>query len=98
MEAYPSNIHKAFTLMNEYNLLKLDVSPMPAQGTAFVTTSCIGKRKESGWKAISPEAQTKVINDHQKAADDEEDDKSSARTESAKTRSPGKEQPQVEEI
>ncbi len=39
MEAYPSDIHKALTLMNEYKPLKLDVTSMPAQGTAFVTTS-----------------------------------------------------------
>ncbi len=31
MEAYPSVIHKALTLMNEYKPLKLDVTPVPAQ-------------------------------------------------------------------
>jgi hypothetical protein len=35
MEAYPSDIHKALTLMNEYKPLKLDVAPVPAQGTAL---------------------------------------------------------------
>ncbi len=35
--AYPTNIHKVLTLMNEYNPLKLDTSTIPAQGTAFVT-------------------------------------------------------------
>jgi hypothetical protein len=35
-EAFPSNIHKNLTLMNdEYKTLKLDVAPTPAQGTAF---------------------------------------------------------------
>jgi hypothetical protein len=43
MEAYPSEIHKALTLMNEYKPLKLDVAFMPAQGTAFATTSHEGK-------------------------------------------------------
>ena len=67
-EEYPSNIHKALTLMNEYKLLKLDVSPVPAQGTAFATTSHRGKGKkgfsgntkyisDADWKAMSPEAQ-----------------------------------------
>jgi hypothetical protein len=39
MEAYPSDIHKAPTLMNEHTPLKLDVAPVPAQGMAFATTS-----------------------------------------------------------
>jgi hypothetical protein len=37
MEAYPSDIHKALTLMNEYKQMKLDVSPVPIQGTPFAT-------------------------------------------------------------
>ncbi len=43
IEVYPSDIHKALTLMNEYKPLKLDVTPVPAQGTAFATTSHKGK-------------------------------------------------------
>jgi hypothetical protein len=39
MEAYPSDIPKALTLMNEYKLLKLDVAPVPTLGMAFATTS-----------------------------------------------------------
>ncbi len=39
MEAYPSDIHKALTLMNECKPLKLDVAPLPTQGMAFATTS-----------------------------------------------------------
>jgi hypothetical protein len=33
METYPSDVHMALTLMNEYKPLKLDVAPVPAQGT-----------------------------------------------------------------
>jgi hypothetical protein len=71
MEAYPSDIHKALTLMNEYKQLKLDVAPVPTQGTSFATTSCKGKGKKassgtkyisnSDWKAMNPEAQIKVL-------------------------------------
>jgi hypothetical protein len=88
MEAYHSNIHKVLTLMNEYNQLKLDVAPLPTQGTAFATTSCKGKGKKasgrtkyisnSDWKTINPEAQTKVINACKKTAEDDDNDKSSA--------------------
>ncbi len=77
IEAYPSNIHKALTLMKEYKPLKLDVAPVLAQGTAFVPTSCKGEGKKasgetkyiinSDWKAMNPEAQTKVINASKKA-------------------------------
>ncbi len=49
MEAYPSDIHMALTLMNEYKPLKLDVSPVPAQGTAFATNSCKGKGRKTGF-------------------------------------------------
>jgi hypothetical protein len=96
MEAYPSDIHKALTLINEYRPLKLDVAPVPTHGTAFATTSCRGKRKtasgrtkyisDSDWKAMSPEeAQTKVINACKKAAEDDDDEISSASANSAKT-------------
>ncbi len=57
IEAHPSNIHKALTLMNEYKPLKLDVAPVPAQGTAFATTSCKGKGKKAS-------IGTKYISDH----------------------------------
>ncbi len=95
MEAYPSDIYKAFTLMNEYKPLKLDVAPMPAQGTAFVTTSCKGKGKKasggtkyisnSNWKTMSPEAQTKVINVCKKTAENDDNEKSAAIVKSAKS-------------
>jgi hypothetical protein len=68
---------------------------MPAQGTAFATTSHKDKGKKasnqtkyigkSDWKAMSPEAQTKVIKASMKAADDNEDNKSSASAKTAKT-------------
>ncbi len=95
MEAYPSDIHKALTLMNEYKPLKLDVTPIPTQGTAFATTSHEGNGKkacgrtkyisDSNWKTMSPEAQTKVINAHKKETKDDDDEKSSASAKSAKT-------------
>jgi hypothetical protein len=47
MEAYLSDIHKAIPLMNEYEPLKLDVEPVPTQGTAFATTSFKGKGKNA---------------------------------------------------
>jgi hypothetical protein len=94
MEAYPSDIHKALTLMNEYTPLKLDVALMPAKGTTFTTTSCKGKGKKasgrtkyisnSDWKAMSPEAQTKVINIRKKAAKDDDDEISFASAKSTK--------------
>ncbi len=97
IEAYPSDIYKALTLMNEYKPLKLDVTPVPAQGTAFATTtSHKGKRKkvssgntkyisDAEWKAMSPEAQLKIVNARKKVASEDEDDKSSASSKSAKT-------------
>jgi hypothetical protein len=46
--AYPNDIHKALTLMNEYKPLKLDTPAAPAQGTAFVTKDQGGKKKGKG--------------------------------------------------
>ncbi len=72
-----------------------DVVPMPALGIAFATTSCKAKGKKtsgrtkyisnSNWKATSPEAQTKVINTCKNAAEDDDNEKSSAGMRSAKT-------------
>jgi hypothetical protein len=45
-DAYPKDIHKALTLMNEYKLLKLDAQVIPAQGTAFVTGGQGGKGRK----------------------------------------------------
>jgi hypothetical protein len=64
-DAYSTDIHKAFTLMNKYTPLKLDTQVVPAQGTAYVTGDQGGKKKGKGskkylkdaeWNALSPEA------------------------------------------
>ncbi len=73
-DTYPTNIHIALTLMNEYKPLKLDAPTLPAQGTAFVTGGRNNKRKggdkgaeskeyikASKWNELSPEAKTKII-------------------------------------
>jgi hypothetical protein len=93
-EVHPANIHKALTLMNEYKPLKLDAIVVPAQGAAFVTKS-YGKGKKGApkkyyndaeWKALSSEAQVKIINEQKKAmGDDGNDDKSVASAKSAKS-------------
>ena len=44
-DVYPTNIHKALTLMNEYKPLKVDAPTLPAQGTAFVTGGKNNKKK-----------------------------------------------------
>jgi hypothetical protein len=87
IDAYPNDIHKALTLMNEYKPLKLDTPVVPAQGTAFVTNNQGGKKKGKGktkylkdteWNALSPEAQSKIIEALKKGKDDDEDEKSMA--------------------
>jgi hypothetical protein len=93
-EAYPANIHQALTLMNEYKPFKLDAVAVPAKGTAFVT-KIYGKGKKGGskkyynnaeWKALSYEAQVKIINEQKKAmGDDGSNDKSVASAKSAKS-------------
>jgi hypothetical protein len=91
---HPTDIHKAFTLMNEYKPLKLDTQVVPAQGTAFVTGGQGGKKKGKGskkylkeaeWNALSPEAQSKIIESRKKCKDDDEMDKSLVSNKSAKT-------------
>ena len=81
--AYPSNIHKALTLMNEYKPLKLDTPVVPAQGTAFVTNNQGGKKKGKGktkylkdteWNALSPKAQSNTIEARKKGKDNDEDE------------------------
>ena len=44
-DVYPTDIHKALTLMNEYKPLKMDSPPVPAQGTAFATKAKDAKKK-----------------------------------------------------
>jgi hypothetical protein len=96
INAYPSDIHKALTLMNEHKLLKVDTPVVPAQGTAFVTNSQGGKKKgeaktkyliaeQNEWNALSPEAQSKIIDARKKSNDNDEDDKSLMTNKSAKT-------------
>jgi hypothetical protein len=67
-DAYPKDIHKALTLMNEYKPLKLDAQVIPAQGTTFVTGGQGGKGREGAkflqdaeWNALNPEAKSKII-------------------------------------
>jgi len=83
-DAYPNDIHKALTLMNEYKTLKLDTPAVPAQGTAFVTKDQGDKKKGKGktkylkdtqWNALSPEAQSKIIGARKKGKDEEEEKK-----------------------
>jgi hypothetical protein len=81
--------------MNEYKPLKLDVAPVTTHGLAFATASHKdkGKKASSGtkyisnsdWTAMSSEAQTKVINAHKKAEEDDDNEKSSASAKLAKT-------------
>jgi hypothetical protein len=96
IDAYPNDIYKALTLMNEYKSLKLDTPVIPAQGTAFVTNSQGDKKKGKGktktkylngteWNALSPEAQSKIIEARKKGKDDDEDEKSVASNKSSKT-------------
>jgi hypothetical protein len=95
---YPNNIHKALTLMNEYKPLKLDAPTIPVQGTAFVTGAKGDKKKggdkatvtdkylkASEWNALSPEAQTKIIEPRKKSKVNDDDDKSTKSTASSKS-------------
>ena len=95
-DAYPSDIHKALTLMNEYKPLKLDNPVVVAQGTAFATKGSHKGSKKGGskskkyysdaeWKALSSEAQTKIINERKKAMDDADDERSAASAKSSKS-------------
>jgi hypothetical protein len=90
------DIHKALTLMNKHKLLKVDTPVLPAQATAFVTNSQGEKKKgevktkyliakQNEWNALSPEAQSKIIEAHKKSNDNDEDDKSLVSNKSAKT-------------
>jgi hypothetical protein len=47
-DAYPTDIHKALTLMNKYKPLKLDTQVNPVEGTAFVTGGQGGRKKGKG--------------------------------------------------
>ena len=87
-DAYPTDIHKALTLMNEYKPLKLDAPTVPAQGTAFATKGKQGQKKGSGnkspshdtyispadWNKMTPEAKEKVIEARKKSSKASDDD------------------------
>ncbi len=95
-DAYPSDIHKVVSLMNEYKPLKLDNPVVAAQGTAFATKGSHKGGKKGGskskkyysdaeWKALSSEAQTKIINEQKKAMNDADNEKSATSTKSSKS-------------
>jgi len=82
--------------MNKYKPLKLDTPVIPAQGTAFVTNTNNqgGKKKGKGmtkylkdteWNALSPEAQSKIIEACKKGKDNDEEEKSVASNKSSNT-------------
>jgi hypothetical protein len=86
-DAYPTDIHKALMLMNEYKPLKLDVLTVPAQGTSFATGGKQGKKKggdkstehedyikTSKWNKLSPETRTKIIEARKKKSNKAVDD------------------------
>jgi hypothetical protein len=90
-DAYPTNIHKALTLMNEYKPLKVDAPTLPAQGTAFVKGGKNNNKKggdkgneskeyikASKWNELSPEAKTKIIEARKKSKARDDDNKSDA--------------------
>jgi len=96
-EAYPTDIHKALTLMNEYKPLKLNTPTDPAQGTAFATKGSETKKKSSKgaaaggkylkaaeWNALSSEEQQKIIESRSKSKGDD-DDKSTSSSKSIKS-------------
>jgi len=97
-EAYPTDIHKALTLMNEYKPLKLDTPTVPAQGTAFATKGSETKKTKSSkgaaaggkylkaaeWNALSSDEQQKIIESRSKSKGDD-DDKSTSSSKSIKS-------------
>ena len=97
-EAYPTDIHKALTLMNEYKPLKLDTPTVPAQGTAFATKGSEAKKKgtkksaaaggkylkAAEWNALSSDEQQKIIESRSKSKGDD-DDKSTSSSKSIKS-------------
>jgi hypothetical protein len=81
-DAYPPDIHKALTLMNEYKPLKLDNPMVAAQGTGSKSKKYYS---DAELKALSSEAQTKIINERKKAMDDADDERSAASAKSSKS-------------
>ena len=80
---YPSDIHKALTLMNKYQPLKQDSPVVAAQSTAFVPGGKGGKGKkdtkkylpEDEWNALTADKKSKLVKS-QKNGGLENDDKS----------------------
>jgi hypothetical protein len=99
IEVYPTDIHKALTLMNEYKPLKLDAPTVPAQGTAFATKGNATKKKAgeksaaaggkylkaAEWNALSSEEQEKIIEAWKKSRVTDDDEKSTASSKSIKS-------------
>jgi hypothetical protein len=96
-DAYPTNIHTAMTLMNEYKPLKTDTPTIPAQGTEFVTGAKGNKKKGSTkaatgeylksaeWNALSEEEKAKVIEARKRSKANDNEDKSTSRSKSLKS-------------
>ena len=93
-EAYPNDIHKALTLMNEYQPLKVDAPAVASQGTAFVTDGKGGKGKgankylpDDEWNELSTESKAKIIKACKKGGSEkpEGDDKSVSSSKLAKS-------------
>jgi hypothetical protein len=80
-DAYPTNIHKALTLMNKYKPLKMDTPTIPTQGTAFVTGAKGNKKKvvpRLPQGSTSEEEKVKVIEARKKSKANDDDDKSTS--------------------
>jgi hypothetical protein len=96
-DAYPTNIHKALTQMNEYKPLKMDTPIIPMQGTAFMTGAKGNKTKGStkaatgeylkgtDWNALSKEKKAKVIEARKKSKANDNDNKSTSSNKSTKS-------------
>ncbi len=93
-EAYPNDIHKALTLMNECQPLKVKSLVVASQGTAFATNRKAGKGKDANkflpddeWYNLSTETREKIIKACKKGKSEkpEGDDKSVSSSKSAKS-------------
>jgi catalase (peroxidase I) len=93
-KAYPNDIHKALTLMNEYQPLKVEAPAITSQGTAFVTDGKGGKGKGANkylpnneWHELSNEAKANIIKACKKDGSEklEGDDKYVSSSKSAKS-------------
>ena len=92
IEAYPNDIHKALTLMNEYQPLKVEAPAVTSQGTAFVTDGMKGKSTykrlpDNVWNAMTNEEKAKFTKARRKGGSDKPDgdDKSIVSSKSVKS-------------